>query len=158
MDYVDGVLEERNVGEMDHATVQKLILLALSKFEEAAGVYAIQEVRVQVSETRFRVPDVCLVSANNILPEIVQEPPLLCVEVLSPKDTLSRMPNRCMDYVTIGVSQVWIFNPVTGYPGAPQRGLHLHGCKATAREIFQVIPLGVFGQSTASRGSCAARN
>ena len=38
VDYVDGLLEERNVGEIDHSWVQKALLLALTR-QEADGKF-----------------------------------------------------------------------------------------------------------------------
>lgn len=113
VDYVDGVIEERNVGEIDHAALQRVLLFALASFEEALNVYALQEVRVQTQATRYRIPDVCLLPADKLPEKIVTEPPLLCVEVLSPRDTVMRMRARCMDYLQMGVPEIWIFDPAT---------------------------------------------
>ena len=110
VDYVDGELEERNVGEFDHADIQKAVLLALTAQQVKAGVRAMQELRVQVSETRFRVPDVCLLPAGLRTP-VIQQAPLLCVEVLSPRDNIMRMRQRCKDYLDMGVPVVWILDP-----------------------------------------------
>lgn len=110
VDYVDGVLEERNVGEFDHASIQKAVLFALAAQERTARVRAMQELRVQVTETRFRIPDVCLLRAGLRTP-IIREPPLLCVEILSPRDTVTRMRHRCQDYLRLGIPEVWIFDP-----------------------------------------------
>jgi Uma2 family endonuclease len=113
VDYVDGVLEERNVGEIDHAVLQRVLLFALASFEETMNIFALQEVRVQTQPLRFRVPDVCLLLADKTSERIVTEAPLLCVEVLSPRDTVMRMQARCMDYLRMGVPEVWIFDPAT---------------------------------------------
>jgi Uma2 family endonuclease len=110
VDYVDGVIEERNVGEYDHADLQRAVLLALIAQEKPSGVKALQELRVQVAATRFRVPDVCLLPAN-LRTQIIREAPLLCVEVLSPRDNILRMRHRCEDYLRMGVPAVWIFDP-----------------------------------------------
>ena len=113
VDYVDGVIEERNVGEIDHAALQRVLLFALASFEETLNVYALQEVRVQTQATRYRVPDVCLLPADKVPEKIVTEAPLLCVEVLSPRDTVTRMRARCADYLRMGVEEIWIFDPET---------------------------------------------
>ena len=111
MDYVDGVLEARHVGEFDHGDVQWALLEAINAYTPSLGVRARPEVRVQVSPTRFRVPDVCVVSANWKRTQIVSEPPLLCVEVLSPGDRLSDAIRRCNDYLTMGVPEAWVVEP-----------------------------------------------
>ncbi len=110
MDYVDGVLEDRNVGEFGHATVQQLLMLALMRFEDEAGVLTIIETRTQTQVTRFRVPDVALLSTERLPDRIVRSAPLLCIEVMSPEDRLSRIRTKCEDYLHMGVPAVWIFD------------------------------------------------
>ena len=41
-------------------------------------------------------------------------PPLLCVEILSPGDTLTSIWDRIEDYLKIGVPVCWIVDPETG--------------------------------------------
>jgi hypothetical protein len=57
VDYIDGELEERNVGEKSHGKIQKALLLRLGLREKELGIFVIQEQRVRVSPIRFRVPD-----------------------------------------------------------------------------------------------------
>ncbi len=111
MDLVDGVLEDRNLGEMDHWRVQRALYDVLRPQEKANGVYIAQELRVQVSATRFRVPDTCLLPANRLPVRIATEPPLLCIEVLSPEDRLPRIRTKCQDYLRMGVPEVWVLDP-----------------------------------------------
>lgn len=110
VDYVDGELEERNVGEFDHADVQLALVRALDPLR-SQGYRCIAEARVQVSETRFRVPDVCLLPLGWKRAQIIHTPPLLCIEVLSPRDTVMGMRVRSEDYLRMGVPVVWLFDP-----------------------------------------------
>ena len=111
-DYVDGLIEERNVGEKSHGKLQKKLLLLLAALEETYGIFAIQEQRVQVSETRFRVPDLC-VYLSEPTEEVFHTPPYLCIEVLSPEDRLNRLEERVDDYLDMGVPFVWVLDPLT---------------------------------------------
>lgn len=111
-DYVDGVLEERNLGEVDHSHLITLLIVYLYSQRERLQVKILPDVRVQVGATRFRVPDVALASATDT-GQILTNPPLLCIEVLSPEDRLSRMRARVADYHTMGVPDVWIIDPKT---------------------------------------------
>jgi len=110
-DYVDGRVEERNVGEFEHAGVQKMILRLLWAKEEEWRINAIQECRLQVSATRFRVPDVMVLQAEQVVNRIVREAPLLCIEVLSPEDTWKRLRGVLGDYLSMGVKHIWAFDP-----------------------------------------------
>ncbi len=112
-DYVDGEIEERNVGEWDHSKLQKLIVMALAAFEGTGEYISAFETRVQISATRFRIPDVCIIRAADEPDRIVSAPPVLCIEVLSPEDRYSRIQARCQDYLRMGVPEVWIFDPET---------------------------------------------
>ena len=113
VDYVDGVLEERNLGEFDHGDLQWAVLEAINAFSATLGIRARPELRVQVASTRFRVPDVCVLPAGWKRTQIVVVPPLLCVEVLSPTDRVTDAISRSQDYLRMGVPEVWLLNPRT---------------------------------------------
>jgi Uma2 family endonuclease len=93
-DYVDGVVVERNVGEKSHAKLQQEILFYLRQRREQWGLFVIQEQRIQVSATRYRVPDVCVVAGPEPAEEIFTQPPFLCIEILSPEDRMGRMQEK----------------------------------------------------------------
>jgi len=113
MDFVDGMLEDRNVGEFDHARIQRALLMTLVQGEENGGYFVVQEARMQVSPTRFRVPDTCLIPSNDIPKGIIRNAPLLCIEALSPEDRVMRLQRRCKDYLDMGVPEVWLFDPAS---------------------------------------------
>jgi Uma2 family endonuclease len=109
-DYVDGVVEERNWGEWDHSWIQgNLITFFRNRFRQT-GITAMPEWRFQVSQTRFRVPDVVVVSGRPD-EQILTRPPLVCIEILSPEDTISRTNTRVQDYLKFGVPVVWVVDP-----------------------------------------------
>jgi Uma2 family endonuclease len=120
-DYVDGRVEERNVGEHDHAALQAELIFWFRQRREEWNIEVLPEQRVQVSPTRFRVPDVCLVSLDQPVEQILTKPPLACIEILSPEDTMRRMQERIDDYRRLGVANIWILDPGTrrGYDCRP---------------------------------------
>ena len=74
------------------------------------------ELRVQTTPTNFRVPDVCghwRVISTAPREQIVQTPPLLCIEVLSPEDTMGRTMVRVREFLSMGVREVWVLDPDT---------------------------------------------
>jgi Uma2 family endonuclease len=44
---------------------------------------------------------------------IVREAPLICIEVMSPEDTWKRLRGVLGDYLTMGVENIWAFDPET---------------------------------------------
>jgi Uma2 family endonuclease len=110
-DYVDGELQERNVGELDHSSVQAAVIKYFAPRERALGIHVFPELRLRVGETRFRVPDICVVLGQRPTEQVLTTPPFLCVEILSPSDTLDRIQARIDDYLAMGVPQVWLVNP-----------------------------------------------
>ena len=112
-DFVDGKLEERNVGEHDHAALQAALILWFGQHQEEWNIEVLPEQRIQISPTRFRVPDICLVSLDQPVEQILTKPPLACIEILSPEDTLRRMQDRIDDYRKFGVTSIWILDPAT---------------------------------------------
>jgi Uma2 family endonuclease len=111
-EYVDGEIRERNVGKFEHARVQALLTVWFGIHEREWGVKVITEQRVQVSASRVRIPDVVVLTAGP-QPDVLVDPPLLVIEVLSPKDTYSDTQERAQDYLRMGVETIWIIDPKT---------------------------------------------
>ncbi len=107
-EYIDGVILERNVGQGKHAFTQSRLLIRLTKLTEHRSLLVLVEQRTRVAPSRVRIPDVCVVQK---LEEVISEPPLLCVEVLSPDDRWARVNATIADYQAMGVSCVWVVNP-----------------------------------------------
>ena len=111
-EYVDGEIRERNVGKWEHARVQALLAAWFSNHEKEWGVMVSTEQRVQVSPSRVRIPDLVVLAAGP-QPDVLVEPPLLVIEILSPNDTYSDTQERAEDYRAMGVGTVWIIDPKT---------------------------------------------
>jgi len=111
-EYVEGEIRERNVGKYEHARVQALLARWFGDHEQEWGVQVVIEQRVQVSRTRVRIPDVALL-LRNAQPDMIVDPPLLVIEILSPDDSYSDTQERTQDYRTMGVETIWIIDPKT---------------------------------------------
>jgi len=109
-DYVDGEVRERNLGEIDHSRLQGAVFAFFYNRRKEWAISAFPEQRVQVSPTRFRIPDVCIVLGEPI-GQILREPPFITIEILSPDDRLSRMQERMDDYLKFGVPNVFLLDP-----------------------------------------------
>jgi Uma2 family endonuclease len=109
-DYVDGLVLERNWGEYDHARLQTEIAYFFRARMREWGIRVVVEQRLQVSATRFRIPDVCGTTDPHPEP-IFRTPPLFCIESLSKDDRFGQMRERVDDYLRFGVRYVWIIDP-----------------------------------------------
>ena len=113
VEYVDGAIEERNWGERDHSDLQGFFFAYINARRSDWSLRAAIEFRVQVREDRFRVPDVCVLDPDAPREQIVRTPPLLCIEILSPEDTIRRAREKVRDFLRMGVREVWIVDPAS---------------------------------------------
>jgi Uma2 family endonuclease len=111
-EYIDGEVRERNMGKWDHARLQALLAAWFESQEPAWGVLVATEWRTRVAATRVRIPDVVLV-ADEEQPDVLTDPPVLIVEILSPDDSYSDTQERAADYRRMGVHTIWIIDPKT---------------------------------------------
>jgi Uma2 family endonuclease len=110
-EYVDGELQERNVGKTEHARVQALLTMWFVNHESEWRILVTTEQRVQVSADRVHIPDVTLVRPGALSEDILSAPPLCVLEILSPQDTYARTWERARDYTKMGVENIWLIDP-----------------------------------------------
>jgi Uma2 family endonuclease len=113
-EYVDGSIEERPMGEFDHAAWQLAIIKWFLRHEEEWNIDVLPELRVQVAPARFRVPDVTVLDRNLPVEQIITHPPIAVFEVLSPEDTVYRLKRKLEDYRTMGIPHIWVADPEDG--------------------------------------------
>ena len=111
VDYVDGTLEERNLGEFDHADLQSELVTFFRNRSEEWNIRTVVETRVQTTPTRFRIPDICVMPLAWKRTQIIREAPMLCIEVLSPEDRMSNVLVRCREFNAMGRPEAWILDP-----------------------------------------------
>ena len=109
-DYIDGEVRERNTGERDHSFAQGALTAYFFSRQKEWGTSVFPEQRVQVKAQRFRIPDLCVVLGYPD-EQVFRKPPFLCIEILSPGDTVQALQDRIDDYLAFGVSYVWVVNP-----------------------------------------------
>jgi len=110
-DYVDGEVQERNVGERDHSKLQGEFFFFFRQRQQQWKTFVFLEQRVQISSTRFRVPDICVYMGAEPAEQIFRTPPFICIEILSPEDRMERIQQKIDDYLNFGVRYVWVINP-----------------------------------------------
>lgn len=90
-----------------------MIAAYLLQREKQWQIHAVVEVRLKIRERKYRVPDVMVLSSAAFYPAVIEEPPLLCIEIVSPDDKLADLVIRAGDYLSIGVAITWILDPET---------------------------------------------
>jgi Uma2 family endonuclease len=111
-DYVDGEIEERNLGEYEHGKIQGWIFQIFNTRQHEWGVDPVVEQRIRVAPNRVRICDVAVLQADTPYQPVTSTPPLLCVEVLSPEDRFSRAKSVLADYLAMGVRSIWLIDPI----------------------------------------------
>ena len=110
-DYVNGFAEERALGEFGHSRVQGMLLRMLGNREAEWQIQVLPECRLQVTPDRFRVLDLMVLPTSLQVDRYPRTAPLICIEVLSPEDTWTRLRERLDDYLSMGAENVWAFDP-----------------------------------------------
>src|SRR3984957_8483308 len=110
-DFVDDHVEERTLGELDHGLLQARLTILFGAHELDWNGWGVPDLRTRAPPPRVRTPDVCLLRRDAPREPVTLTPPLLCIEILSPEDRLPRVLKVLDDYVTMGVPNLWIFDP-----------------------------------------------
>jgi Uma2 family endonuclease len=113
-EYVDGVIEERPMGEYDHSSWQRALLLWFSQNSQEWGVRVRPELRIQVSATNFRVPDITVLDRKLPIEQVITRPPIAVIEILSPEDTVNWLLAKLADYAQMGIGTILVIDPKEG--------------------------------------------
>jgi len=112
-DYIDGEVKERTLGTRAHSFLQYILTAIFNANMDAWKIVAGPELRTRVAFTRVRIPDVCVMRSSDPADPVVQVAPLICIEVLSPEDSLRSQRDRVEDYLRMGVEHIWLIDPVS---------------------------------------------
>lgn len=112
-EYRDGVLVERNVGDSTHARLQTLLSAYMVGHEKEWGIEVFTELRIQIRERWYRIPDICAYSLPVPKGRYPEQPPLLWIEILSEDDKMVDVWAKAAELVKSGVPYVWIIEPHT---------------------------------------------
>jgi len=110
-EYLDGEIVERNMGEMPHSTIQKILMFLLTQLEPHLGIQVQPEIRIQTGPRRYRVADIAVWRAGCIGERIPTVPPFLVIEILSPEDRMVRMQPKIREYLDHGAEWIWLVDP-----------------------------------------------
>jgi Uma2 family endonuclease len=112
-EFVDGEIEERPMGEFDHASWQQAIQQWFLLHAKEWGVRVRPELRVKVGATRYWVPDVTVFDRRHPIEQILTRAPIAVFEVLSPEDAMPRVMLKLEEYEQMGIPTIVVVNPST---------------------------------------------
>lgn len=147
-DYVDGEVIERNVGESSHSLIRRILMRIFLEMEKTHPIRAMPELRNRVSATRYRIPDLCVMLKSQKVEPILNSPPFLCIEILSPEDRMSRILERVNEFLAFGVPYVWVIDPETrtAYSYTAGEGHQVRNRLATANPELAISLPEVFAE------------
>jgi len=137
-EYVAGEVQERNMGEYDHNTVQREILLWFRLHDKAWQTRTIQEQRTRLTSGNVRIPDVSVWKRDVPVQPVFDHPQLIAVEVLSPEDRQSGVQEKIEDYCDFHVPNIWIVDPIK------RLGWDCSDGNWTRRERFEVADSAIY--------------
>lgn len=112
VDFVEGELQERNLGEFDHNTLQVAIGSFFWTRRKQWNIHPVTEQRIRVAEDRMRIADLAILRGDAPRERATVTPPLICIEILSPEDRMIRAKLVLADYLAMGVPHIWLVDPI----------------------------------------------
>lgn len=112
-EYVDGVLIPKPVASDDHSAVQSnLVFYLRARYNNTLKIRP--ELHAKLKQTRFRIPDIMAVDRQQPFEGRYPgpgNPPVLCIEIKSPDDSLAGLWDKSREYHNWGVPYCWVIDP-----------------------------------------------
>ncbi len=110
-EYVDGLVVERNVGENPHSEVQARLIEIFYELRKRHPLYCRPELRLKLSSTRYRIPDVSVFHPEKPADLVPDKPPFIAVEIVSREDRYTDVLKKLEEYRVWGAPHIWIVDP-----------------------------------------------
>jgi Uma2 family endonuclease len=111
MEFVDGVLVERNLGTLPHSVLQSLVVLHFGQFRKSHRIQVCSDARLRIDRGRHRIPDVLVLERPYQNGKVVTDVPAITVEIKSPDDTFDDIVDKCLEYEALGVRNILVMDP-----------------------------------------------
>jgi len=112
-EFEDGILIERNAGTEKHSWMQAALAAWIFRRRKAWGVNVYTEQRNKIRPGKYKLTDVCIVPGPRPSTPILDQPPLVAIEILSPEDRPLRVDRTIAEWLDFGVAYVWVIDPET---------------------------------------------
>lgn len=140
---IEGELRQKPMPVLEHTRVGRELLFALRKYQNLGEAF--QELSLRISDDTVLIPDVAFVRHPVPASGILETPPLLCVEILSPSDRFSATLAKMERYRAFGVEACWILDPdkkvawsvgADGRPTEEHHALHAAEIEVPVSDLF----------------------
>jgi Uma2 family endonuclease len=111
MEYIDGLLVGRNVGDEAHSLLQVALGAYLHNRRKQWKIKVYSDLRTKVRETRYRIPDICIYPLPGFEGRYPALPPLLWIEILSPDDRVADVWRKTSELIGAGAPYIWVIDP-----------------------------------------------
>jgi len=112
-DYVDGEVVERALPTPIHSAIQALLIMLLAPLVSGFGLMLRPELRVRISDRRFRVIDLAVFQGDKPDGRYATNRALVAIEILSPDERRGRLADKLEDYRQWGVRHIGVVDPQT---------------------------------------------
>jgi Uma2 family endonuclease len=144
-EYVDGEIIERHLGSTPHSKAQRRLNRFLESLSDRHSLHPLSDIRVKISGSRYRVPDIAVFFGGEPVENIPSTPPFIVIEVVSEDDRYTEIRKKLAEFHAWGVKHIWLADPWTQtlsvYDGAglhevPRFELQEFGATLSPEEIF----------------------
>ena len=112
LEYLDGELVERNLGEYEHGAIQIRLGAIFLRLAKRFAVFASSEQHLRLTPTRYRVVDVAVFAGEE--PQgIPSSPPHVAIEIVSPGDRYNEIHDKLEEYRRWGIKHIWLVDPAS---------------------------------------------
>jgi Uma2 family endonuclease len=109
---IGGSLHPKPFGTLEHMELERSVERLLERYEQRGLGSSVHELSIRNVDD-VRIPDLVFVpSGARYERGILMDPPLLCVEILSPSQRLSVLFAKCETYHAWGVPYCWVLDPI----------------------------------------------
>jgi Uma2 family endonuclease len=109
---VGGALLPKPMGTLEHMEMERWLERLLERYEQRGLGRTVRELSIRHGDD-VRVPDLVFVPPEaRFEGGIMMDPPLLCVEILSPSQRPSELFAKCETYHAWGVPFCWVVDPI----------------------------------------------
>jgi Uma2 family endonuclease len=130
------VTEERPQGEWNRANWQAAIVRFFRSRPREWNIRVATELRVQVSDGNYRVPDMTPTDPNLPIEHGIPRPPIPVLGVLSPEDALLRAMLKLADCERMGIQTILALDPMgSTFPSAPEAAV-----RNNFRSVWERLP------------------